>query len=133
MGAIHVWMVIEPEWIWRKALFQAADARARKFQAEQVSIIDGQEVKEWIEIRKVGSEDDGARYCPVFPNGSASLPEPGPDGIIEGGWSHEHCDICREHIESGEIGLLDRSGHKLCEKCHRQYVLTHDLSFLDVF
>jgi predicted CXXCH cytochrome family protein len=90
-------------------------------------------VKEWIEIRKVGSEDDGARYFPVFPNGSASLPEPGPDGIIKGGWSREHCDICREHIESGEIGLLDRSGHKLCEKCHRQYVLTHHLSFLGVF
>ncbi len=129
--AYHVWMVIEPEWIWNRVLFQAKDASARRFEADQVSIIDGQEVKEWVEIRKIGAESEGARYYPIFPSGQVDLPDAGPDGVIRGGWSHEHCELCRDHINSGQYGFLDRSEHRVCEKCYNKYVSAHDLSFLD--
>lgn len=129
----HVWMVIEPKWTWNRVLFQASDARARRFQEQGVSIVDGQEVREWIEIRKIGEENEGSRVYPVFSSGEVDLPAVGPDGIIKRGWSHEHCEICSRHIDSGQYGYRDLGGHKVCESCHGQYIVPHDLSFLDRF
>lgn len=51
--------------------------------------------------------------------------------LFNGCWSCERCDICRETIEAGQYGFVDRSGHRICEKCYGQYVVTHDLSFVD--
>jgi hypothetical protein len=129
----HVWMVIEPEWIWSRAFFQVSDAMARSCQEEGVPSIDGREVKEWIEIRKVGEENNRFRVYPVFSNGESNLPAVGPDGIIKGGWNHEHCDICNSHIESGQYEFRDLGGHTVCERCHFEYVIPHDLSFLERF
>jgi len=68
----HVWMTIEPGWVWNRILFDCH-------------------------------------------------------------WSREHCDICRRHIEPGEYGFVDRGGHKVCEKCHAEYITPHDLSFVERF
>lgn len=78
----HVWMVTQSEWRWDRKLFHALDATARKIEGKGVSIVDGQEVKEWIEIKKIGQESDLSRYFPVFPDGRTTLPPIGPDGII---------------------------------------------------
>ena len=130
--AYHVWMVVEPAWIWNEVVFQPTAATARRFRAEEVDIVDGQEVKEWIEIKSASGDSGRSRICPVFPDGRTNLPEIGPDGLISGGWDHEHCTLCRTHIEPGHTGYVDRSEHWVCEKCYRKYVLNHDLSFLDI-
>jgi len=129
--AVHVWMVVEPEWIRDKVRFEAQDARASRYEAEDVSIIEGQEVKEWIKLERADGRRRTTRYCPVYPVGGADLPLARPDGLIPGGWSHEHCELCRNHIEAGNFGYVDRSEHWVCGACYEKYVIAHDLSFLD--
>jgi hypothetical protein len=129
--AYHVWMVVEPEWIWEKTLFHAVDATAEKYKATEVSIIDGQEVYDWIKIQRADGKGSMERYCPVYPTGGVNLPDAGPDGIIRAGWTHEHCALCKEHIDAGHYGYLDRGDHWVCESCYAKYVSVHDLSFLD--
>lgn len=129
--AVHVWMVVEPEWIWDKVRFEAQDARASRYEAEDVSIIEGQEVKEWIKLERADGRGRTTRYCPVYPVGGADLPLARPDGLIPGGWSHEHCELCRNHIEADNFGYVDRSEHWVCGACYEKYVIAHDLSFLD--
>jgi hypothetical protein len=51
---LRVWMVAEPRWKWSKEQFQAVDAISRRIEDQKVSIVDGEEVKEWIEIKPVG-------------------------------------------------------------------------------
>jgi len=84
--AVHVWMVVEPEWIRDKVRFEAQDARASRYEAEDVSIIEGQEVKEWIKLERADGRRRTTRYCPVYPVGGADLPLARPDGLIPGGW-----------------------------------------------
>jgi len=129
--AYHVWMVVEPEWIWEKVLFQAVDATAERYRGAEVSIVGGQEVYEWIKIKRVDGKGNNERHCPVYPEGGVDLPDVGPDGIIRGGWTHEHCTLCKEHIDAGQYGYLDRGDHWACENCYAKYVSVHDLSFLD--
>jgi len=129
--AVHVWMVVEPEWIWDRVRFEAQDARASRYEAEDVSIIEGQEVKEWIKLERADGRGRTTKYCPVYPVGGADLPLARPDGLIPGGWSHEHCELCRNHIEAGNFGYVDRSEHWVCGACYEKYVIAHDLSFLD--
>jgi len=129
--AYHVWMVVGPEWIWEKVLFQAVDATAERYKAAEVSIVDGQEVYEWIKIERADRKGNTERHCPVYPEGAVDLPDIGADGIIRAGWTHEHCTLCKEHIDVGQYGYLDRGDHWVCESCYTKYVSVHDLSFLD--
>jgi hypothetical protein len=69
--AYHVWMVVEPEWIWEKVLFQAVDATAERYKAAEVSIVDGQEVYEWIKIERADRKGNTERHCPVYPEGES--------------------------------------------------------------
>jgi hypothetical protein len=43
--------------------------------------------------------------------------------LREGGWAHEHCDVCGVHIEPGDpywtnVDLEDAGQVDLCEVCH---------------
>ncbi len=126
----HVWMVTEPKWRWDRRLFHALDATARKIEGNDISIVDGQEIKEWIEIKKIGKESHLSRYYPVFPDGRTMLPPIGPDGVIKGGWCHVHCEICDAHVVAGSYGYMDPGEHWVCEACYDKYVVSHDLSFI---
>lgn len=108
---VHVWMVVEPEWIWEKVRFEAQNARASKYQAKDVSIVEGQEVREWIKLERAEGRGGTSRHCPVYPDGRTNIGPVRPDGLVVGGWDHEHCELCSNHIDSGEFGYLDRSEH----------------------
>jgi hypothetical protein len=126
----HVWMVTEPKWRWDRKLFHALDATARKIEGNGVSIVDGQEVREWIEVKNIGQESHLSRYYPVFPDGRTTLPPIGPDGVIRGGWDHVHCEICDAHIVAESYGYIDPGEHWICEACYGRYIVSHDLSFI---
>ena len=127
---LHVFMVSEPRWKWSKAEFQAVDATYRRIERQDKSIVDGEEVEEWIEIKPIhgGSR---SRLYPVFPSGRTTLPPPGDDGVIKAGWSHVHCELCESHIDAGRFGYVDLGKHWICEQCYSDYVVSHDLSFLE--
>lgn len=127
----HVWMVIERRWRWSRTLYRAADVTSRKIRKDDISIVDGQEVREWVEIRKAGKQAGLSRYYPVFPDGRINLPPAGADGVIQGGWDHEHCELCDRHIDAGKYGYLDLGEHWVCEACYNEYVANHDLSFIN--
>ena len=48
---------------------------------------------------------------------------------VEGGWNHEHCDICNGHIDPGSE-FYQRDYVFICHPCFERFVRTHDLSFL---
>jgi hypothetical protein len=126
----HVWMVAEPNWKWNRTLFHTADAVTKIVEGNGVSVIDGEEVSKWIEVKKDGEGNRLSRYYPVFPSGKSTLPPIGPEGIIKGGWNHAHCELCDAHIDAGHYGYLDLGEHWVCEGCYSKYVLSHDLSFI---
>lgn len=125
----HVWMVAEPKWKWSKTLFRAEDAVSKIVEGNGVSIVEGEEVGKWIEVKKKGGSSL-SRYYPVFPSGKTTLPPIGSDGIIEGGWTHAHCELCDAHIDPEHYGYLDLGEHWVCEGCYSRYVVNHDLSFI---
>lgn len=126
----HVWMVTEPNWRWDRKAFHATDATAKRIEGNGVSIVDGQEVREWIEIKNIGKNSHLSRYYPVLPDGRTILPPIGPDGVIRGGWDHVHCQICDQHIVAESYGYIDPGEHWVCEACYGKYVVSHDLSFI---
>ncbi|HVO81862.1 MAG TPA: hypothetical protein VMT28_14090 [Terriglobales bacterium] len=125
----HIWMVDE-RWKWKRTIFQSSDAVSRRITADDVSIVEGKEVRCWIEIKKAGDTSGNSRYYPVFADGRVDLPGAQADGIIPGGWDHEHCEICNSNINVNAEGYLDLGEHWLCEPCYDKYVKNHDLSFL---
>ena len=63
----------------------------------------------------------------------ASLPEGAEDlGVKEGGWDHEHCELCRARIGDAKQpdGYVDPEEHWLCLACHERYAVMRDLSFV---
>lgn len=54
-----------------------------------------------------------------------------PEQIVAGSWDHEHCKICWAHIDPGQVGYADDEDHWLCESCYQQFVVPHDLSFME--
>jgi hypothetical protein len=126
----HVWMVAEPRWKWNKTLFHARDAIARVVERADVSVVDGEEVRKWIEIKENGKRTGLSRFYPVFPSGKTTLPAIGTDGIIRGGWNHAHCELCDAHVEPENYGHVDASEHWVCEACYDKHVVNHDLSFI---
>lgn len=126
--AFHVWMVLRPDWGWERIRFDASDAIGEGFKASDVSIVDGREVRNWMKVEKASGSSHTTRY---YPEGHQKLPSSVEGGIIPGGWDHEHCTLCREHINSGEFGYRDPDDRWACESCHEKYIRTHDLAFID--
>jgi len=116
--AYHVWMVAEPGWVWTRTLFQASDAVAERVRAQ-----DG---KEWIKLSKAPIGNETGAPLHVYPGPH----DVGSEGIVKGGWDHEHCELCQAHVDPGDFGYLDLADHWICEGCYTQFVSTHDLSFL---
>jgi len=60
---------------------------------------------------------------------------PLPEGAVElyvkpGGWDHEHCGLCGDHIDSDHpIAYQDAEGFFLCATCFERYGAIHDVSF----
>jgi len=125
--AYHVWMILDPTWGWEKKKFQGSDAVAEDYLASESSIVDGRDVKVWTKVELVGGRG-ASRY---YPASDQSLPPNSEQRLIPGGWEHEHCDLCRSHIDAGESGYCDPGGRWLCDKCYERFVLPHDLSFVD--
>ena len=52
-------------------------------------------------------------------------------GVEEGGWDHEHCEICFGRIGAGGAsdGYVDPGGAWLCPACYARYAVPGDISF----
>ncbi|MGA7156391.1 MAG: hypothetical protein WBY53_06075 [Acidobacteriaceae bacterium] len=126
--AVNVWMVLEPKWIWQREKLCGIDAVAEDYEAKEISIIDGREIKVWTKLEPRDADRGQSRY---YPASDQTLPVRSGTRIVPSGWGHEHCELCRAHIDAGEFGYCDPSQHWLCEQCHSRYVVNHDLAFID--
>lgn len=109
--AYHVWMVLDSACGWEKKRFQGADAVAAEYDAGATSIVDGREVRLWTKLELVGGREGASRRHPAS---DQSLPPSSERRPVPGGWGHEHCDLCKTHIEAGEFGYCDPEGRWLC-------------------
>jgi hypothetical protein len=51
--------------------------------------------------------------------------------IVKGGWDHEHCEICWQHIDKNNPqGYCDGSSNWVCGPCYEKYVGPRDLRFV---
>jgi len=125
----HVWMVSLPTWKWRRSEYAARDGVGKIVEGTQMSVVDGEEVRQWIQVWENGKDSSLSRYYPVFPSGKSSL-RIGPDGTIKGGWTHSHCELCNRQIDAGTYGYIDPSEHWVCESCYEKYVKDHNLAFM---
>jgi hypothetical protein len=126
--AQNVWMVLDPNWGWKKTQFRGLDAVAQDYEAKDISIVDGREVKIWTKLEPVDRGRGASRHYPA--SNQSSPPEP-ESRLVPGGWSHEHCDLCKNHIDAGEFGYRDPAERWMCEKCYERYVMARDLAFVD--
>ncbi len=126
--AYHVWMVLDPNWGWEKKRFQGADALREQYVAGETSIVDGREVRVWTKLELVGGREGASRY---YPADNQTLPASTEKQLVHGAWGHEHCDLCKSHIDAGEFGYCDPGGYWMCENCYERFVRPHDLSFVD--
>lgn len=125
--AHHVWMVLDPSWGWEKKQFQGLDAVAEEYEAKDVSVVEGREVKVWTKLEPVDRRGLSRHY----PASNQSSPPGHESRLIPAGWDHEHCDLCKAHIDAGGFGYCDRQDRWMCEKCYGRYVARRDLSFVD--
>lgn len=126
--AYNVWMVLDPNWGWERKQFQGIDAVAEDYEAKDVSIVDGREVKVWTKLEPVGVSRGQSRHYPATDQTSPVRPG---TRLVPSGWGHDHCDLCRAHIDAGEFGYCDPDLHWMCEKCYGRYVVARDLAFVD--
>jgi hypothetical protein len=126
--AYHVWMVLDPAWGWERKIFQGADAVAEDYDAGEASVVEGREVRVWTKLELVGGREGASRH---YPASDQSLPPNSERRPVPGGWGHEHCDLCRTHIDAKGFGYCDPAGRWMCEKYHERYVLRRDLAFVD--
>ena len=126
--AYHVWMVLDPSWGWKKNRFHGSDAVAEDYDAGEISVVEGREVRVWTKLELVGGREGANRH---YPANDQSLPPNSERRPVLGGWGHEHCDLCKTHIEAGEFGYSDPGGHWACEKCYERYIMRRDLAFVD--
>ena len=126
--AYQIWMVLDPAWGWIKKRFEGADAVAQNYDAGETSVVDGRDVRVWTKLKAVGEEGSSSRH---YPASNQSLPPSPKEWRVPGGWGHEHCDLCKTHIDAGVFGYCDPEGRWMCEKCYERYVVQRDLSFVD--
>jgi hypothetical protein len=126
--AYHVWMVLHPAWGWVKKRFQVADAVAEDYDTGERSVVDGRDVRVWTKSELAGGREGASRH---YPASDQSLPPNSERRQVPGGWDHEHCALCKTHIDAGEFGYCDPAGRWICEKCYEGYVIQRDLAFVD--
>ena len=130
--AYHVWMVTELRWKWKEVTFLPSDASAERFLAtDSKAGDDGQPTEEWKSVKQIGSKSGRSHIYKAGARDGMSEQTPiSAAGVIPAGWDHEHCELCWEHIEPGDVGHVDPGEHWVCKSCYTQYVSAHDLSFL---
>jgi hypothetical protein len=126
--AYHVWMVLDPSWGWKKEQFRGADAVAQNYDAGETSVVDRREVRVWTKLELAGGREGASRH---YPARDQSLPPSSESRSVPGGWGHEHCDLCKSHIDPGEFGHCDPGGRWMCTRCYERYVAQRNLSFVD--
>ncbi len=126
--AYHVWMVLDPAWGWEKKQFRGADAVTQDYDAGETSVVGGREVRVWTKLELAGGRKGASRH---YPASDQSLPPSSELRSVPEGWGHEHCDLCRSHIDPGEFGYCDPGGRWMCTTCYERYVARRDLSFVD--
>jgi hypothetical protein len=126
--AYHVWMILNPAWGWVKKRFQEVDAVAQDYDPGETSVVDGRNVRVWTKLELVGGREGATRH---YPASNQNLPPRSEQRQVPGGWGHEHCDLCKTHIDAGVFGYSDPEGRWMCEKCYERYVVQRDLSFVD--
>ena len=58
----------------------------------------------------------------------------GGDGNVqEGGWNHEHCEICEATISEyvNIFGYVSNDGKWVCEKCYQIFIKPINISFIN--
>ena len=126
--AYNVWMVLDPSWGWELLQFQTVDAVAEGYEAPDVSIVDGREVRKWTKLERADKRGHTSRHYPAQEQSSSADSTP---QFVSGGWDHEHCDLCKAHINPGNYGYRDPDDRWMCESCYEKYVKPRDLSFVD--
>jgi hypothetical protein len=121
-------MVLDPAWGWEMKRFEGADAFAEDYDAKEISVVDGREVRVWTKLEPAEGGEGASRH---YPAREQILPPSPERRLVAGTWDHEHCKLCRASIHAGEFGYCDPHGSWLCEKCHERYVLQCDLAFVD--
>jgi len=106
-------MISVPTWRFEQRVFQARDAFAAKRPPDAAPPLPtGEAVRFWLELTSAESPDN-KRYYP-----NRDLPE----GLVAGGWDHEHCELCGGHIDPAQVGYLDRGGNWACATCYQRYI-----------
>jgi hypothetical protein len=126
--AYHVWMVLDRGWGWERKQFLAADVVAEDYEAENVSIIDGREVRVWTKVVPTGPGGGQSRH---YPAEDQTLPVRTGTRLVPAMWDHQHCELCNEHIDAGMWGYCDPRENWMCEKCYERYVVRRDLAYVD--
>ncbi len=126
--AFHVWMVSDPAWGWERKQFRGTDAVAEDYEAKDVSIVEGREVRVWTKLEPTGANRGQSRHYPAT---DQTLPVRSGTRLVSEGWGHEHCELCHDHIDAGMFGYCDPGNRWMCEKCYERYVTHHDLAFVD--
>lgn len=110
---VHVWMVSVPTWQFERRVFQADDALAvRRPPDAAPPPPTGEAVKFWLEMTSAASPTK-KRY---YPNRDV------PEGLVSAGWDHEHCELCRGHVNAAQVGYVDNGGRWVCSVCYQRYI-----------
>lgn len=125
--AFNIWMVLDPGWGWKRTQFHAVDAVAETYEAPDVSIVDGREVRKWTKLERADKKGPLSRYRPALDQDSTDQSV----RDVPSGWDHEHCELCKAHIKAGVFGYRDPNDRWMCESCYETYVKLRDLSFVD--
>jgi hypothetical protein len=126
--AFNVWMVLDPKWGWQRRKFRGVDAVAEDYEAKDVSIVEGREIRVWTKLKPVGLRSGQSRHHPAT---DQTLPVRSGTRLVPGAWGHGHCELCHEHIAAGMSGYCDPGDHWMCENCYARYVARRDLAFVD--
>jgi hypothetical protein len=126
--AFNVWMVLDPNWGWQKEKFKGTDAVAEDYESKDVSIVGGREIKVWTKLEPTGVSRGQSRHYPAT---DQTLPVQTGTRLVPSGWGHEHCELCKEHIDAGMFGYCDPGRRWMCERCYERYVMQRDLAFVD--
>lgn len=70
-------------------------------------------------LRSIEPVEDILEWVKSLPDGDEYI-DPEKFEVVEGGWDHEHCDVCFACIEEGDpYWANERPGDvDLCEKCY---------------
>jgi hypothetical protein len=126
--ASNVWMILDPHWGWEKIQCERLDAIETDYEASEISIVDGREVKIWTELRPADGKGPLTAHYPASDQTSPPNPEP---RLLTSGWRHETCSLCHQHINPGDFGYRDPERRWMCGNCYERYVVPRDLAFVD--